>query len=195
VRQALHETEIGRHVDNALDRPAQQQHLAAAIARGFRIERMRPTFDEKVVTATLPSAASMTLRSPSPTSFSDGETPSRIALVESQISASTPWSPSFSKALRSVFGPIDGSSSSFQSPVCSTVPSGVLIASETGSGMEWVTATVLISKEPIFNVSPGWKTVTSIFGAPGSDCALASSSPAVKAVAWTGSVPSGEIRG
>jgi hypothetical protein len=64
-------------------------------------------------------------------------------------------SPSFSKALRSVFGPIAGSSSSFQSPVCSTVPSGVVIASDTGSGMEWVTVTVSISNGPAVNLLAG----------------------------------------
>jgi len=76
-----------------------------------------------------------------------------------------------------------------------SLPSGVVIASETGSGMECVTVTVPISNGPAVSVSPGSKTVTPIFGAPGSDCALASSNPAVKAVACTGTVPSGEMRG
>ena len=38
----------------------------------------------------------------------------------------------------SVTSPISGSGSSFQSPVWSTVPSGVRIASALGSGIEWV---------------------------------------------------------
>ncbi len=41
-------------------------------------------------------------------------------------------------AAMSVCLPICGSGSIFQSPVCSTVPSGVRMARPLGSGIEWV---------------------------------------------------------
>ena len=50
----------------------------------------------------------MTPRRPAPTACSDGDSPSRSALVESQISASTPASPSARKRASSVIGPISG---------------------------------------------------------------------------------------
>ena len=110
---------------------------------------MRPTLDEKVVTATRPEALVMTSARPSETCRSDGDSPSRIALVESQTSASTPSSPSARNRGSSVSGPSAGSVSFFQSPVCSTMPAGVRMASDTGSGMEWVTAIASISNGPI----------------------------------------------
>ena len=60
-----------------------------------------------------------------------------MALVESQTSASTPSSPSARNRASSVIGPISGAGSIFQSPVWMTVPAGVVIASDTGSGIEW----------------------------------------------------------
>ena len=112
---------------------------------------MRPTFDEKVVTATRPGAASITPRSPCPTACSEGDSPSRSALVESQISASTPASPSSRKRASLVSGPISGAGSIFQSAVWITVPSGVVMASDTGSGIEWVTAIASMPNGPTVN--------------------------------------------
>ena len=69
---------------------------------------------------------------------SEPEWPCASALVESHTMASTPSSPSFLSWVSSVSSPSSGSGSSFQSPVCTTVPSGVLIDSALGSGIEWV---------------------------------------------------------
>ena len=70
------------------------------------------------------------------TSASEGERPSRTALVESPTSASTPSSPSAVSFASSVGAPTSGVGSIFQSPVCSTVPAGVRIASAFDSGIE-----------------------------------------------------------
>ncbi len=48
----------------------------------------------------------------------------------------------------SVGEPSSGSGSIFQSPVCSTVPSGVLIARPFGSGIEWVSVISVSSNGP-----------------------------------------------
>ena len=58
------------------------------------------------------------------TSASEPEWPSTMALVLSHTIASTPSSPSAANAASSVGGPTSGCGSSFQSPVCSTVPCG-----------------------------------------------------------------------
>ena len=62
--------------------------------------------------------------------------------------ASTPSSPSLRIAVWSVGEPSSGSGSIFQSPVCSTVPSGVRIASPFGSGIEWVSVISSSSNGP-----------------------------------------------
>ncbi len=62
-----------------------------------------------------------------------------MALVLSHTMASTPSSPKRRNAASSVAGPISGLGSSFQSPVCSTVPYGVRMASACASGREWAT--------------------------------------------------------
>ena len=67
-------------------RPAARAALAT--------EPMRATLEAKVVTATRCGASRMRRASVTATSASDGETPSRTALVESQISAASPSSPS-----------------------------------------------------------------------------------------------------
>ncbi len=64
--------------------------------------------------------------------------PGRNTLVESPISASTPSAPTRRSAASSAVGPTSGSASNFQSPVWSTVPTGVRITSALGSGIEWV---------------------------------------------------------
>ncbi len=56
------------------------------------------------------------------TSPSEPECPSTMALVLSHTIASTPSSPSAANAASSVGGPTSGLASSFQSPVCSTMP-------------------------------------------------------------------------
>ncbi|MNL20055.1 hypothetical protein D3C87_1412860 [compost metagenome] len=98
------------------DEPSSSTSRPAASA-ACAMERIRPTLEEKVVMATRPSAFSMIWRSPSDTSCSEGDTPSRSELVLSHINASTPSSPMARKRASSVNGPRDGASSIFQSPV------------------------------------------------------------------------------
>lgn len=84
--------------------------------------------------------------------------PSRIALVESQISTSTPSRPISRSRFSSVGALVSGVSSSFQSPVWSTVPSGVRIASAAGSGIEWDMEINSTSKGPICRRAPNETT-------------------------------------
>ena len=77
--------------------------------------RSRATLEAKVVTTTLPFALPMSHASSSATSRSDGLSPSRRTLVESQTSASTPSSPSALRRASSVGRPTIGVGSIFQS--------------------------------------------------------------------------------
>ena len=80
--------------------------------------------------------------------FSDGVKPGVSALVESVRKRSTPSSPSRANARRSVIRPSSGSWSILKSPVCSTRPAPVRIATASASGMEWLTATNSSSNGP-----------------------------------------------
>ena len=51
-----------------------------------------------------------------------------------------PSRPSRAKPPRSVSRPSSGSWSILKSPVCSTIPAGVRIATASASGIEWLTA-------------------------------------------------------
>ena len=93
-----------------------------------------------MVTTTLPFALAMSQASVLATSRSDGLSPSRRTLVESQTSASTPSSPSALRRASSVGTPKIGVGSIFQSAVWTTSPAGVRIASAELSGIEWATA-------------------------------------------------------
>src|SRR5215831_1393385 len=116
--------------------------------------RKRPTWEANVVTATRRGAVRMRSASVFATSDSDGERPSRIALVESPTSASTPSSPSADSLAASVGPPSNGVGSIFQSPVWSTVPAGVRIASAFDSGIEWATLMKSMAKGPIDKCPP-----------------------------------------
>ena len=65
--------------------------------------------------------------------------PGTSALVESASSRSTPSAPSRANPPRSVRRPSSGSWSILKSPVCRISPAGVLIATASASGMEWLT--------------------------------------------------------
>ena len=131
-----------------------------------------------MVTATRAGAPRMSSVSVFATSASDGERPSRTALVESPTSASTPPSPSAVSFFWSVGAPISGVGSIFQSPVWSTVPSVVRIASAFDSGIEWATLMKSISNGPSATCPPKGTTFTGILGAPGSDKRRASNKAA-----------------
>ena len=99
-----------------------------------------------------------------------GSSPSRTTFVESQTSASTPSSPSARKAASDVRLPRYGVSSSFQSPVWTTSPSGVRMASAFDSGIECATGTNSMSNGPELEaLAAGRPACRSTFGAPGSD--------------------------
>ena len=66
--------------------------------------------------------------------------PGTSALVESDISRSTPSAPRRANPPRSVIRPSSGSWSILKSPVCRTTPAGVVMATASASGMEWLTA-------------------------------------------------------
>ncbi len=74
--------------------------------------------------------------------------PGTSAFVESVRKRSTPSSPSRANARRSVIRASSGSWSILKSPVCSTRPAGVRIATASASGIEWLTATNSRSKGP-----------------------------------------------
>ncbi len=112
----------------------------------------------KQVTATRPRSEAITSARVSRTSDSEPEWPSTIALVESQIIASTPCSPSAANAASSVGGPTSGCGSSFQSPVCSTVPAVVVIASACASGTECATRRKRSANGPSVKALPGGTT-------------------------------------
>ena len=88
------------------------------------------------------------------TSASDGDMPSRMALVESQMSAVTPSSPSALRRATSVGALVNGCSSSFQSAVWSTVPRSVLMITAEGSGIEWDMLTSSMSNGPMVKRCP-----------------------------------------
>ena len=119
------------------DRPTRATRRSWAAAT-LAMVSTRATLLAKQATATrffiLPTRSCRLSR----TSASEPEWPSTRALVESQTMASTPSSPRRRKAASSVTSPTSGSGSSFQSPVWSTLPTGVRMAMAFGSGIECV---------------------------------------------------------
>ena len=79
-------------------------------------------------------------RSPGTSSPSDIVKPGTSALVESVRKRSTPSSPRRAKPRRSVIRRSSGNWSILKSPVCSTRPAAVRIATASASGIEWLTA-------------------------------------------------------
>ncbi len=88
--------------------------------------------------------------------FSEVVKPGTSALVESVRKRSTPSSPSRANARRSVIRPSSGSWSILKSPVCSTSPAPVRIATASASGIEWLTATNSRSNGPKLIRSPSF---------------------------------------
>ena len=124
---------------------------------------------------------------------SDVVKPGTSALVESVRNRSTPSSPSRAKARRSVMRPSSGSWSILKSPVCSATPAGVLIATASASGIEWLTATNSSSNGPNFSMSP---SVTTCLGASLSRCSLSfgSRNASVSFEPMTGMLPRSRSR-
>ena len=127
-----------------MERPTSTTSRSQAAA-ALATERRRATWDAKVVTPTRPGAVLISSASVLATSVSDGERPSRTALVESPTSARQPSLPSARSLASSVGGPSTGVGSIFQSPVCSTVPSAVRMMRPFDSGIEWAIETSSMS--------------------------------------------------
>ena len=94
-------------------------------------------------------------------SRSERTMPGTSALVESESSRSTPSPPSRANPARSVSRSSSGSWSILKSPVCSTTPAGVLMATAIASGIEWLTAKNSRSKGPHERVSPSFTSIVS----------------------------------
>ena len=163
-------------------RPTTTTSRSAALAASATA-LMRATLEAKVVTATRPLADLTSSVIVLATSASEGERPSRTALVESPTSASTPASPSSRSRRSSVGRPMIGVGSIFQSPVWSTVPISVWIASACDSGIECATGMNSTLNGPISTRPPDGITVTGIFGGSRSASHLASNSAALNFVA------------
>ena len=95
--------------------------------------------DEKQLKNNLFFACPNTSSSRGITARSLGVYPLRSALVESCNSASTPRLPYSAKVCRSKCLSSRGDRSILKSPVWMTTPTGVSMASETASTIEWVT--------------------------------------------------------
>ncbi len=103
-----------------------------------------------------PLAARKIPSSTGPISRSGATKPGTSALVESASSRSTPSEPSRANPGRSVSRPSSGSWSILKSPVCSTTPAGVRIATASASGIEWLTAKNSHRNGPSTSVCPSW---------------------------------------
>ena len=101
---------------------------------------MRWMCEEKVVTSTRPAAWRKIASNSAPTLRSEGVMPGRSTLVESEKRSATPSAPSSASRPMSGSRPSSGVWSSLKSPVWTTVPIGVRIASPTESGIECVIA-------------------------------------------------------
>ncbi len=115
---------------------------------------MRCTWLAKLETITRRGAVRITCSIAGFSSRSEVVKPGTSALVESVRKRSTPSSPRRAKARRSVIRSSRGNWSILKSPVCSTIPALVRIATARPSGMEWLTATNSQSKGPNVRRSP-----------------------------------------
>ena len=136
-RSSSRPTDRAAAVIRCMERPSRQTRRPAASAARITLS-IRATLEAKQPTATLPFSLLISSIRATRTSASDPATPSWKTLVESHTMARMPSSPMRRSFAASVGAPSIGSGSSFQSPVCRTVPSGVVMAMPFGSGMEWV---------------------------------------------------------
>ena len=123
---------------------------------------MRCTWLAKLETMTRPVVVRKTVSIAGASSPSETVKPGTSALVESTRNRSTPSSPSRAKARRSVTRRSSGNWSILKSPVCSTSPAEVRMATASPSGMEWLTATNSQSNEP--NVRRSSSATSTVLG-------------------------------
>ncbi len=121
---------------------------ARAGARSPRASCSRWTFDANIATTTACSAPATIASSALPTPSSLPVGPAASMFVESLKRRSTPSRASSSKRGTSNVSPSGGASSNLKSPVCTTSPASVRIASAVASAIEWVTRMGSTSKEP-----------------------------------------------
>ena len=118
-----------------------------------------------------------------PTFFSEGVCPGRSALVDSHISISTPSRPSSPSRVMFIMSPSIGVRSSLKSPVCTSIPSGVLMASAQASAMEWFTwMNSTVKDAPSRITSPALTQRRSAFHGRVCSCSLFSMMPSVSRV-------------
>ena len=144
---------------------------------------VREINDAKVATSTRPCALVKTSSSAPSMMASEGVRPGCSALVESENNASTPRSPNSASLPRSMGHPSTGVGSSLKSPVCTTNPTGVVIANPTASGMlceVWKNST---SNGPRLIFSPACTVWIVSLSSRRASRSLFSSSPRVIAVA------------
>ena len=107
------------------------------------------------VTTSLPRVLANSSSNASTTSYSEPLKPGRSMFVLSPSSTSTPSAPSSANRWKSKCWPSSGVWSILKSPVCTTVPTGVLIATASASGMLCVTRRNSISSSPTDTVLRG----------------------------------------
>ncbi len=142
-----------------------------------RICWMRWTWLAKLATMMRLRALPKTCRRTFEMSRSGGTNPGTSAFVESARSRSMPSSLSRANACRSVRRPSSGSWSILKSPVWTTMPAGVRMATASASGMEWLTATNSQSNGPMRSRCPS--ATSSVYGRMRCSWSLASMSARV----------------
>ena len=75
-----------------------------------------------------------------------------------------------------------------KSPVMMTVPTGVRMAKETASAIEWFTWMNSIEKQPALTTSPGWCVTIFVFSSRPCSSSLSLMRPSVSGVACTGAL-------
>ena len=173
-RDAVEIAGLARDLDDPLHGAADHHDLAVAGRAASATARRRATLEAKVVTATRPARSGSVRRGSwrhRPPTASGRRAPHwwnrRPARGSPPRRARAAW-------LRRSAGRRTGVGSIFQSPVCSTVPSGVRMTSAFDSGIECAIDTSSMSNGPSVKRPPSGTMVTGISGAPGSLARLAS---------------------
>ena len=107
----------GKKLTTVLTELIAQPNAFARLPRGLVLAWRIVDGTRALFTMTRAGASAIILASSAPTSVSEGDSPSRRMLVESQMRASTPSSPISRRRFSSVVQPDTGEGSIFQSPV------------------------------------------------------------------------------
>ena len=171
--------EVGGDAHVAHHRAADQGDLAAVrVSAASSTCCTRCTWEEKQATMIRRSRVPNTWSSAGPMSRSGVVKPGHLGVGRVDEERSTPSSPSRAKPRRSVSRPSSGSWSILKSPVCSTVPAGVRMATASASGIEWLTATNSQSNDAeLLALRP--RAPSSVYGVMRCSLSLASTSARV----------------